>query len=147
MRYLTTLFLAFILLACGRNDEPNPIIPGAEIDGKVYELAVVRIINDGEHLSLQMISGSHSMNFLTSDTITGRYLIDTIDFKNSIVYQAQLVYRDNSTTYTGRSGVLELELEEGRYSGTFESVVQSSEGVRVVIRNGIFRDVNSSPGG
>jgi hypothetical protein len=146
MKYLFLGLLTVFVAACTGVEEPEPVIPGAEIDGKVYELSVVRIVHNGEHLSLQMLSGSHSLNFITSDTITGRYLIDTINFKSSVVFRAQLTYRNGSDTYIGRSGKLDLELENGLYSGNFESVVQSDKGVRIVIRNGIFEDVLSSPG-
>jgi len=141
--YVLPVLWAFLSAGCEKEAE-DPLDPGAVIDGDPFRPAVVTITRDSTSLAIRMISGDRSLDFITSDTITGRYLIDTTRFKSSVVYyRAQLVYNDRNHLYDGVSGTLELIHDSDVYSGTFESVVQSPQRGRVVIREGVFNDIEA----
>jgi hypothetical protein len=141
---LLIAFLAIFMLAC-EEEEPPPADPGATINGKEFAADYIWITRLGDGLQITMAAGSQSIDIISIDTIAGRYLFQEEQFKATVVYPAILIYQDGADDYLGTSGKLDLVLDGDHYSGTFESMVQSDEGERVEIREGLFTDVELKP--
>lgn len=134
------LILAVALLTACEDEAPAPV-PDMLIGGKAFHAEELYMEEpDSTGLRIHFQAGNESVEIQTSDIIPGRYLFQKEYFK-SVVYPARLIYMKLDDTYLSVSGKLDLEYDDGVYSGIFETVVQDPDSFRVVITEGVFQDL------
>ncbi|MDF1547049.1 MAG: SUMF1/EgtB/PvdO family nonheme iron enzyme [Bacteroidales bacterium] len=140
------ILLLFIFFAsCTKDDEKEPLLNNALIDGVSFQPNSSLIIKYGKHLLLQFSDGEKSVEIITNDTITGSYSITSTSLKKEGPLIANINYLAGSNSYLGQSGIVEITKSENLvYSGSYSANLQSGDGASISISSGNFSNLQAS---